>query len=106
MHTSQLHKTLLTKATSKGTEHFADAMLTAPSRSPSVPDLNAKYARKGELTKSPRYNEIQLLARSYFVAFPSRTAAVTSAVFPVNYSAPVIRVMIRSNGSPNAPRII
>ncbi len=106
MHTSQLHKIPRVKATEKGAEHFMVAMLTAPGRSPSVPALNAKKASSKEPTKFPRYDAIQLFARSFDVAFPSWTAAVTSAVFPVKSSAPVTRVMMRPNGRPNAPRMI
>ena len=106
MHTSQLQRIPRTKATSNGRLHLALAMAAAAGALPSVPLLNTRYARRREPTKFPMYDAVQFLIRSFGVAFPSATAAVTKAVFPVKSSPPVTTVIMRPNGSPNAPKII
>ena len=54
----------------------------------------------------PRYDITHDLATWSVVASPSYAAIETSAVLPVKSSAPVISVMKRPNGRPNAPRMI
>jgi hypothetical protein len=103
MHTSQLQRMPRVKAAVHVNPHLAVARLTAPGRLPRVPLVKTMYAKSKEPTKLPKYEAVQFLAKFFLVVFPSRTAAVTSAVLPVKSSPPVTRVMIKPKGKPKAP---
>jgi hypothetical protein len=106
--TSQLQMIPRAKAAENVREVFALAMAIAvaalgPTR---TPDTETSPTTSRDPKKFPRNETNQLRSSPETVARRARTAAVTSAVFPVNSYPPAVRTSVRPNGRPKRPKRI